>query len=357
MKDILRQIDWLPAWVSRARLHSADDPQVARLNKASIGAASIQPPARRDPRDDAGLVESAPLSANIPLSPAAGRPYASKPERLGAGIRLRPLSGFSWGGNARRIGGAALPRVSAEHLLIWLARGSLRIELPRLYHAQREGQLAFIPAGTAFALWQGPFAEGEVLSIPPAVQRQLAAWLPQNLLLGRPQASDIAALRRAMTELSQIKLTPVSRGIGGEPLAVLAFALGRLQSDEADQPQRSDDPRHARQLTERYLTLARRDLGRGLTIADLAQNLGVSMAVLDRACRHSRGRSALDLLYDLRLERAVQMLSGQRDLSPNEIALMLGYASLGHMNRAFVAATGRGPDYFRHRGEEGTEDI
>lgn len=351
MSDVARQIDWLPAWVNRARLDSADDPEVARLHKASIAAPNIQPPALHDPRSDADLAPPAPLPANIALSPAATRPYAARPETLGEAMRLRPLSGFSWGGAARGIGGAAAPRVSPVHLLIWLGGGSLRIELPRLHHMQREGELAFIPAGTAFALWQGPMAEGEVLSIPPAVQRRLSVRLPSEMILGRPRNPDLVALRRIMVQLPQVELSAATRRSVIEQFTLITLTLSRLEPEHPDQHHPTDDLRRARPLTERYLALARRDLGRGLTIADLAQALGVTTAVLDRACRCCRGRSALELLYDLRLERAVKMLAAQSQ-SPAEIAIELGYVSLGHMNRAFVAATGRGPDYFRHRRDQ-----
>ena len=81
------------------------------------------------------------------------------------------------------------------------------------------------------------------------------------------------------------------------------------------------------------------------TLGDLAQELGVTIGMLDRACRAARGRSALDLMYDLRLERAVTLLK-ERRASPAEIAVRLGYVGLSHMKRAFIAATGRGPEDF-----------
>ena len=82
------------------------------------------------------------------------------------------------------------------------------------------------------------------------------------------------------------------------------------------------------------------------TIAELARRLGHSLAHLDRACLQSRGRSALQLLYDLRLERAARALRGS-DIPICDIAQELGYAGLGHFMRSFAAATGRSPEAYR----------
>ena len=91
-------------------------------------------------------------------------------------------------------------------------------------------------------------------------------------------------------------------------------------------------------------------LADGSTIADLAEDLGATTAELDAACQHRHGKRAVDLVHDLRLARAVQMLRDTSE-SPARIARMLGYSSLAHLSRAFVAATGRLPDSFRGEGQ------
>lgn len=349
MKTPLRQMDWLPAWVRRDRQSETLDPEVSRLRKASILAGGIQPPARRDPRLAEEMPEPPPLSANTPTSPAASRPYGARPTAAGGGMRLQPVSDFSWGGAAKGLGSAATPRVCADHLLIWLGTGSLRIELPRQHRMQRAGDLAFVPAGTAFSLWHGPGAEGDVVNIPTAMIRRTGVALPQTLTLGRPVETDAEILQRAIPQLTLIgqPKDAAARRAAGAQLSVIGSALTRLRAEETPRVHPKDDPRTARPLSDRYVALVRRDMGRGLTIADFAHGLGVTAATLDRACRCCRGRSALELLYDLRLERAVALLREGR-LTSVEIAAETGYVSLSHMNRAFMAATGRGVDYFRH---------
>lgn len=341
-------MDWLPAWVRRDQQSSTHDPLVARLQKASVAAEGIQAPARRDPRLDNRQAEPPPLSANTPASPAASRPYGARPTRARGGMRLLPISDFSWGGAAKGLGSAATPRVCADHLLIWLGTGSLRIELPRQHRMQRAGYLAFVPAGTAFSLWHGPGAEGDVVNLPTALIRRLGVALPQKLILGRPVETDTEILQRAIPQLTLIGQPndAASRRAAGAQLSVIGSALSRLREEDTPKIHPKDDPRTARPLSDRYIALVRRDMGRGLTIADFAHALGVTAATLDRACQCCRGRAALELLYDLRLERAVALLREGR-LSPVEIAAETGYVSLSHMNRAFMAGTGRGVDYFR----------
>lgn len=102
----------------------------------------------------------------------------------------------------------------------------------------------------------------------------------------------------------------------------------------------------ARLLVDRYIRLIQRNIGPMLILADLARELGVTIGILDRACLWARGRPALALLYAIRLERAVHSLRHGTDSVPH-IAAHLGFAGVSHMNRAFMAATGRPAEDFR----------
>ncbi|AGT08984.1 helix-turn-helix domain-containing protein [Paracoccus aminophilus] len=325
---------------------------MSRLRKASVAASAIQAPARRDPRKFAAPDPDAPLPANHATPPVETRPFSAKPISSLRGMVLRRLSEFSWGGAAKGIGGYATPKVCADSFIFWLTSGSIRIELPRQYRMLRAGQLIFIPAGTAFSLWHGPLAEGVVLNLPGNLLRRAGVILPRDLTQGAPQRPDLAPLRGALPRLGQIgRITDsASREAARIQFTVIARALTRLEDEAIENRNPKDDPRQAKPLMDRYLQLVRRDMGRGLTLSDFAQDLGVSSATLDRACRCCRGRSALELLYELRLERAVSLLRSSQK-SATAIAAETGYVSLSHMARAFVAATGRGPEAFRRSGE------
>lgn len=99
---------------------------------------------------------------------------------------------------------------------------------------------------------------------------------------------------------------------------------------------------------EQFSELALTRLNCNQTIAELAEELQVQTAVLDRACQTVRGKRAIEVVNDLRMERAVKMLrEGGRD--PAQIAKELGYTSHTHFVRAFVSVTGRNPETFRNQ--------
>lgn len=349
MTDASRSEDWLPAWVRRRRESGVAEPALVRLRGASVAEGRIQAPALRDPRLLATPApHQAALPANHAASPGQTRPFSTPPLSGRGGMQIRRLSEFSWGGAAKGLGGAAVPRVCPDHLVLWLTTGSIRIALPRQHRILRAGQMTFVPAGTAFSLWHGPVAEGVAVNIPISILRRLGMILPREMVWGTPDLRDQPILHAALPRLAQIGRLPdqASRVAALEPLGQLARALTRLDDGPTEEPHPKDDPRRAKPLSDRYIQLVRRDMGRGLTIADFAQELGVASATLDRACRCCRGRSALDLLYDLRLERAVWLLREGRNPTAT-VASLVGYVSLSHMNRAFAAATGRGPEAFR----------
>jgi AraC-like DNA-binding protein len=105
-------------------------------------------------------------------------------------------------------------------------------------------------------------------------------------------------------------------------------------------------PQADRALAARFLALAAARLGDQHSIAELARDLDTTTFHNDRACRNTCGRDALDLIYRLRLERALEMLGDQR-LGIAAIAQALGYSGPAHFNRAFAAATGRSPHALR----------
>ena len=88
----------------------------------------------------------------------------------------------------------------------------------------------------------------------------------------------------------------------------------------------------------------------GLTIGRLAAELGVKEYLLRRAINRQLGyRNFTDFVNLYRLKEASQRLATREfdDLSIVDIALEVGYASIGPFNRAFKARFGRTPSEFR----------
>lgn len=319
------------------------DPLAQRLRQAGITAPMILEPAEIDPRlpaPDPG--ESA---KDATSQPADTKPTPLPRGRPGDGLRLIPLAGLHWGGPARGRTAPPSPRVRGDHVLIRPTSGAVRIEFPRLGHVLVAGHIAFIPAGTAFSMKPPPEIEGQALLIPPAWTR--GQPLPNGFRSGLPAPEDAALLEPAILALAE----GAAHGPGGNgatpfQLGLIAVALSRLDDRPGGAEARQGALAGARPLTERFLGLARCEMDGNRTIAEMARALGCSLAQLGRACRHSRGRSALELLYDLRLQLATEAL---RDTTHPiaEIATSLGYAGLGHFMRIFLAATGRTPEDYR----------
>lgn len=268
-----------------------------------------------------------------------------------ASLRLLPLGAFLWGTNDS----PPHPRTRPEHVLIWVTQGGLALRWPKSRALLRPGDLRYIPSGTAFATLPGAETQGHVLLLPPDLAQGLDPALPTQGLAGRVghQAEPLFfALQDLMAEAARDVAETARRKALRQHLSMLALRLQRLdppaETGLAPGPVCAD---HA--LVEGFLAEVAPDPGRQVTLAELAAQMGTNLTTLDRACLATRGRRAIDLLHGLRLDRAAELLR-HSDLPAHRISQMLGYTSLAHFTRAFVAATGRSPDAFRKQVRRGS---
>ncbi|MFV0302961.1 MAG: helix-turn-helix domain-containing protein [Paracoccus sp. (in: a-proteobacteria)] len=255
---------------------------------------------------------------------------------------MLPLAGFAWGSRAA----VPLPRTRGEHVLIRVAHGTLQLDFPRNRQMPGPDSLFYIPCGTAFAALPLGDCAGEVLLIAPELTRDLTHPLPERALGGRLDHDDPAP-RLMLQELAKEarRGTQDARAAIACHLSLLALRLAGLEPVARRLPRAPRDNPDL-PLAERFVALAQTRLADGNTIADLAEELGAGTAELDAACRHRHGKRAVDLVHDLRLRRALQLLREDGE-STARIARMLGFSSLAHLSRACVTATGRLPDSFR----------
>lgn len=280
-----------------------------------------------------------PEPANSPRPTVPVTPFAGRPRLPDSGLRVLPLDSFVWGG-ATGPGGQRRGRTRGDHCLLRVTAGTLRIVLPSGAVDHGTGSVVFIPAGTAFAAEPQPGVRGQVLLMARHMAERLS--LPSRIVVGAG-ASD--AFSADLSALAARPHDPIAAATAACRIELIATALDRLAA--RPQPSRPELPgrdRHA--LVQAFADLAGREMGRGRTIADLADALGTTAAALDAACRRDRGCSALDLLYELRLDRARAMLADPRH-SLARIAEDLGFTGVAHMNRVFMAATGRPAEAFR----------
>ena len=315
------------------------------MSLGPIPRAELQAPHSSPPDPAAEAVRpSPPTPANLTRETAPLRPYAGRPRLPEAGLRMLPLDGFHWGGRPR-LGMSRSARVRGDHCLIRVTGGALRVILPSGAVDHGAGSVIFIPAGTAFGTLPLPDAAGQVLLIPRPLAERLGMPLPPRMVVGAG-ASD--AFSADLAALASRAADPIAAATAACRVELISAALQRLATaPEAPAPARPGSGDRA--LFESFVELAGREMGRGRTLSDLAEALGATASALDTACRRQRGRSALEVLYDLRLDRARRLLSDAA--TPlSAIAAELGFTGVPHLNRAFMAATGRPAEDFRGRG-------
>lgn len=296
-----------------------------------------------------GAAHRAPASATPGPTPLAdaltlpvSRPYAQRPIARQTGLRLLPLGSFVWGAR----GTPPRPRTRADHCLIWVTQGYAQLDLPRQDILMPPDMLRFVPAGTAFAFMPRAGAEGHVLLLAPRLTEDIDPPLPDRMIAGLA-GSEGTALAMTLQEMAIESTRP-----GGEAglhclLGMLALRLGRLRP-VSGQPDPAALRAFDRPLLDQFLTLARARLTPGLTVAELAEELGTTSAALDHVCQTAHGKRAIAMIHQIRLEQAIARLRETRQ-SPSQIARELGYASQAHFTRAFVEATGRRPEVFRNQ--------
>lgn len=337
--------DWtagFPFTSSRLREGARRTPTGAGITRAGIEdeGQPVAPPAPRPapgamrPRGAAAARATLPEVLPLPAAPPARR-YTPRQGSL----RLLPLGAFFWGSRAN----PPQPRTRPDHVLIWVTAGRLRLDLPRRGQILVPGEIRYLPAGTAFAARPQSGAEGHVLLLSPEMVAHLDPAMPAAPVAGSV-GDQAGPLLVNLTELVTEAARSHDRGGLICHLNMLSLRLSRLEP--APSRDAASAPEPDRPLVDRFLALALQDLSPCRTLADLAQELGTTLTALDRACRAARGRRAIDLVNELRLERAAELLR-HSEWTSARIAQELGYCSQTHFARAFVAATGRTPDIFR----------
>ncbi len=260
-----------------------------------------------------------------------------RPSGRQMGLRLLPLDSFVWGGRDTQ------PRTRPDHVLIWVTRGRMQVNLPRHRRILRDGDVWLIPAGTAFSTLPQPGASGHVALIPRSLFARAEPPLPKDGMCAFA-GHHTALLLSSLHDLAACD--PVSPA--DQHMAAISQLSQRLAMLDPDRPrqQTTRAPTPDRLLVERFVARAVQGIADCTSVADIARDLGSTMTALDNACIAARGRRAVEVVGQVRLEQAVQLLRNTATM-PARIAVALGYSSHAHFTRAFVAATGRTPEMFR----------
>lgn len=315
------------------------------------GGATLTPDAKTDDNvktDDRAQINAATVAEASPHAPApansafhARRAYQQAPDPDFSHIRRLPLAGFTWGSSGARPLHPAFrtPRSRGDHCLILMRQGPFRIIIGRKEHRFCAGDVCWLPVGTAFAMPAHPQCDGVVVLISRLIAADCP--LPGQPRISHPDPNRFDALWNDTTAMA----TPGDPRATGLHLGLLSLHLEALPERPPTAFPRPT-PQARQDIYPDFCNLARAEMGSGLTLADLASRLGCNCAELDRACQSRRGRRAIEVMNDLRIEMALAMLrEGQKTVQ--QIATRLGFASHAHFCRAITATTGRGPRAFQ----------
>lgn len=101
-----------------------------------------------------------------------------------------------------------------------------------------------------------------------------------------------------------------------------------------------------RALCEEVVRFINQNYSRPLQLLDIANHAGISGRHLNRIFKEHTGETVGEVVRDIRLQKAADMLSSDSSLTVREIAYKNGFASPGHFSRQFLKRFGRLPRNF-----------
>ena len=102
-------------------------------------------------------------------------------------------------------------------------------------------------------------------------------------------------------------------------------------------------------VVRRALAYMRENLSRKISLTELADYVGLSAAHLSRLIKKDTGKSFIDVLNQIRLETAVQLLREGR-YKVYEVSNMVGIDNYAYFYQFFKKETGKSPtEYIQNR--------
>lgn len=290
-------------------------------------------------------------------------PTVERPQSAGAKIpRWGPRAtapGVFAAWQSHRAGEVGHMTVEDNEILVFftpIRRREMYISGPVREYAPAAGMVEIIPAGAdAWARWH-EHKETAHFAMSPAKLEEIARLHFDHdgaeLFSRGPEFKDptIFQIARLMREEFRQSEGTMSEFYLDSLLSVLAVHLLRHHSNLADRrevppPRRGGLAPRARRDVLDYMET---NLGRTLTVAEVAAVAGLAPNYFLRAFRQETGTTPHQYLLALRVSAAEQMLAGS-ELGLAEVAHAAGFSSQSHMTTAFGKLRGRTPGAYRQR--------
>lgn len=233
-------------------------------------------------------------------------------------------------------------RTLSEGCFLWFTKGQGRITIAGQTRGYTAHNAIYIPPGVMHGFEVGTqvfgtavfFGKGSTVTLPAK---------PLHLRIREVHAQQEVNVLLDMIQREMDSDTPAHDRATRHYLGLLGVWMER-QADKASADIAPPDA--ARRLVARYTEQIEKQFRRGISVGELACDLGITATHLTRCCRQTCGRSAIDLLQDRRIFEARQLLS-ETAMPVAKIGESLGFASPAYFTRAFQHRTGVSPSVFR----------
>lgn len=228
----------------------------------------------------------------------------------------------------------------------WCSYGSMDLEIDGVVHVLRAEESILVRPDAVREIRVPQRAAGYLVTIFEAVP-----VIGLSNAYHRPLALPGEARDDAHALVAEV------RRPGGVDSRILALALvTRVVIALVRSVQGDSDPvlaplnaeTHAR-IVNQVETFMIRNLPHALRRADIAAAVSLSEPHLARIFKAATGRAVMDRLVELRMKQA-QVLLLESTMSVTQVAHTVGITSFSYFSKAFKAATGVTPSYFRKAG-------
>lgn len=233
-------------------------------------------------------------------------------------------------------------RTLSEPCLLWFTKGQGRITVSGITRGYTANNAIFIPAGVMHGFEVGQHVFGTAVFFGKNTSVTLPKE-PLHLRIREVHAQQEINVTLDMIQREMDSSSPAHERAAGHYLGLLGVWLERQGEKAAAETPRPDA---ARRLVARYTALLELNFRRGISVGELACELGITTTHLTRCCQETCGRTAIELLQDRRIFEARQLLS-DTDMPVGKIGESLGFTSPAYFTRAFQHRTGLSPSAFR----------